>query len=321
MVEALPQSITFIMPAVSSRDVAAVRRFNRFFTRTAGVLDEGHLGSRFSLTEVRVLYELARTGTTSAGQLVRDLGLDEGYVSRILQRLGKLGFVRRSRSDSDARVTSLSLTDRGRKAFEPLDARADAAIAKLLSPVPPVARKEAVDAMQRIQAALGAGEARAGPVRLRTHRAGDMGWIVYRHGALYASEYDYDERFEGIVAGVVADFLAHHDPKRERCWIAERDGEILGSVMLVKKTATIAKLRLLYLEPHARGLGLGRRLVDECIAFARGAGYRKITLWTQSSLTAARHIYESRGFRLVGSKMHRDFGPREAAETWELVLK
>ena len=148
-----------------------------------------------------------------------------------------------------------------------------------------------------------------------------MGWIVHRHGALYATEYGYDERFEGIVAGVVADFLAHHDPMRERCWIAERDGEILGSVMLVKKTSRTAKLRLLYVEPHARGLGLGRRLVDECIAFARTAGYGKVTLWTQSSLVAARRIYEAAGFRQTGSKIHADFGPREAAETWDLVLK
>jgi DNA-binding MarR family transcriptional regulator/N-acetylglutamate synthase-like GNAT family acetyltransferase len=307
------------MAGASSTQVAAVRRFNRFFTRTVGVLDEGHLGSRFSLTEVRVLYELANGGTTTAGQLVRDLGLDEGYVSRMLQRFGKLGLVRRSRSAEDARVTSLSLTERGRKAFEPLDAKADAAIRELLRPIPAESRKAVVDSMSRIETALGGRS--AGPVRLRQHRAGDMGWIVYRHGALYASEYGYDERFEGIVAGVVADFLAAHDPKRERCWIAERDGEILGSVMLVKKSASVAKLRLLYLEPEARGLGLGRRLVNECIEFARGAGYRKITLWTQSSLSAARHIYETAGFRMTGSKVHSDFGPREAAETWELVLK
>jgi DNA-binding MarR family transcriptional regulator/N-acetylglutamate synthase-like GNAT family acetyltransferase len=309
------------MPAVSDRDVTAVRRFNRFFTRTVGVLDEGHLGSRFSLTEVRVLYELARAGPTSAGQLVRDLGLDEGYLSRILRRFGKLGLVRRTRSSSDARVTSLSLSDRGRKAFAPLDARADAAIRELLSPLRATARQQVVRSMRRIEAALGTTHARFGRIRLRTHRPGDMGWIVHRHGALYAREYGYDERFEGIVAGVVADFLAHHDPARERCWIAERDGEILGSVMMVRKSPTVAKLRLLYLEPEARGLGLGRRLVEECIAFARGAGYRKITLWTQSSLAAARHIYEKAGFRKIASKVHSDFGPREAAETWELDLE
>ena len=308
------------MPAVSDHDVAAFRRFNRFFTRTIGALDEGHLGSRFSLTEVRVLYELARTRSTSAGQLGRELELDEGYLSRMLQRFSRLGLVRRSRSSSDARVSSLSLTDRGRRAFEPLDARADAAIREVLSPIPATARQQVVRSMRRIEAALG-GAAGFGPVRLRTHRTGDMGWIVHRHGVLYAREYGYDDRFEAIVARVASDFLTNFDPKRERCWIAERDGAILGSVMLVKKSPTVAKLRLLYLEPEARGLGLGRRLVNECIAFARGAGYRKITLWTQSSLVAARHIYETAGFRKVATKTHSDFGPREAAETWELVLK
>ena len=306
------------MPVLNGQ-IAAVRRFNRFFTRTIGVLDEGHLGSRFSLTEVRVLYELA-AGTTSAGQLVRDLDLDEGYVSRMLQRFAKLGIVRRSRSADDARVTALSLTERGRKAFEPLNAKADEAIGKLLGAIPAESRKTVVASMAKIETAFGASAQEPRPVRLREHRAGDMGWIVYRHGALYAKEYGYDERFEAIVARVVSDFLKTHDPQRERCWIAERDGEILGSVMLVKKTATIAKLRLLYLEPEVRGQGLGRRLVDECIAFAREAGYRRVTLWTQSSLTAARHIYESTGFRLVESKAHQDFGPREAAEIWELRL-
>jgi DNA-binding MarR family transcriptional regulator/GNAT superfamily N-acetyltransferase len=309
------------MPRVTATQVAAVRRFSRFFTRTIGVLDEGHLGSRFSLTEVRVLYELARSGSTTAGQLARDLDLDEGYLSRMLQRFGKLGLVRRSRSAEDARVTSVTLTERGLKTFKRLDAKADMAVQELLAPIPPESRRAVLESMAVIENALAGGARDVGAVRLRRHRAGDMGWIVHRHGVLYASEYGYDERFEGIVAGVVADFLAKHDPRRERCWIAERDGEILGSVMLVKKTATVAKLRLLYLEPQARGLGLGRRLVDECIAFARQARYRRIMLWTQSSLSAARHIYEKAGFRLTGTKVHADFGPREAAETWELILK
>lgn len=175
--------------------------------------------------------------------------------------------------------------------------------------------------MQRLESALGNEASDPTAVRIRTHRPGDLGWIVHRHGVLYAAEYGYDERFEGIVARVAADFLANFDPARERCWLAEADGRILGSVMLVKKTASVGKLRLLYLEPEARGLGLGRRLVDECIAFARDAGYRRVTLWTQSSLTAARHIYERVGFRKTGSKVHSDFGPREDAETWELDLR
>ncbi len=301
-------------------DVAAVRRFNRFFTRHIGALDEGHLGSRFSLTEVRLLYELAHGGETTAAQLVRALGLDEGYVSRILQRFGRLGLVRRARSKSDARVASISLTARGFAAFRPLDARADDAIRELLAPLPAGARTSVVRGMRQIENALGA-SVDGSVVRLRTHRPGDLGWIVHRHGALYAQEYGYDERFEAIVARVAGDFLTNFDPTRERCWLADRNGEILGSVMLVKKSPTVAKLRLLYLEPHARGLGLGRRLVQECIDFARSAGYRRITLWTQSSLTAARHIYEKTGFRMTGSKVHADFGPREAAETWDLDLR
>ncbi|HET9425173.1 MAG TPA: bifunctional helix-turn-helix transcriptional regulator/GNAT family N-acetyltransferase [Gemmatimonadaceae bacterium] len=305
------------MPA-SSRAVAAVRRFNRFFTRRIGALDEGHLGSRFSLTEVRVLYEIAHGGETTAAGLVRRLGVDEGYVSRMLQRFGRLGLVRRTPSRTDRRVASLSLTPRGAAAFRPLDSRADQAIRELLSPLDPAAQATVVTAMGRIERAFGVRQ--ESPVRLRTHRPGDIGWIVHRHGALYAAEYGYDERFEAIVAKVAGDFLEHFDPKHERCWLAERDGEILGSIMLVKKSASVAKLRLLYLEPDARGLGLGRRLVDECIAFARAAGYRKITLWTQSSLAAARHIYKATGFRLVSSKSHADFGPREKAETWELRL-
>ena len=307
------------MAIVSDRDVAAMRRFNRFFTRRIGALDEGHLGSDFSLTEVRVLYELFHGKGLTATDLVRALDLDEGYASRMLQRFERTGLVRRAPSAADRRATTLTLTARGRAAFRPLDRRADAAVRVLLESVHPRDRATAVQAMNRLQSILSAQPDRR-PVRLRTHRAGDMGWIVHRHGVLYAKEYGYDDRFEGIVAGVVADFLAHHDPARERCWIADRGGEILGSVMVVKKTERTAKLRLLYLEPHARGLGLGRRLVDECIAFAREAGYAKITLWTQSSLTAARHIYQTAGFKMTGSKVHADFGPREAAETWDLAL-
>jgi DNA-binding MarR family transcriptional regulator/N-acetylglutamate synthase-like GNAT family acetyltransferase len=308
------------MSGITKSQVAAVRQFNRFFTRHIGVLDEGHLGSRFSLTEVRLLYEIAHGGETTAAQLVRRLGLDEGYVSRMLQRFGRLGLVRRTRSRTDGRVASLSLTPQGASAFRPLDARADEAIRELLSPLDMRTRASVVAAMLQIEHAFGS-RAEGSRVRLRTHRPGDLGWIVHRHGALYAAEYGYDHRFEAIVARVAADFLENFDAKRERCWIAERGGRIVGSVMLVKKSPTLAKLRLLYLEPEARGMGLGRRLVDECIAFARAAGYRKITLWTQSSLSAARHIYEATGFQLVARKVHADFGPREAAETWELKLK
>lgn len=309
------------MPRVPSADIAAVRRFNRFFTRSIGALDEGHLGSPFSLTEMRVLYELAHRSDVTARDLVRDLGLDEGYVSRMLARFAKAGYLRREPSRTDARFTLLSLTARGRSVFAPLGAAANKSVGNLLNPLTGPTRESIVRAMHEIQLGLGGVRPQAESVVLRQHRPGDLGWIVHRHGALYAAEYGYDARFEAIVAEVAADFLRRHDPRRERCWIAEHGSVTLGSVLLVKKSATVAKLRLLYLEPAARGMGLGRRLVDECLAFARTAGYRKVTLWTQSSLTAARHIYEARGFQLVGSKMHSDFGPREAAETWELALK
>lgn len=310
------------MPRIPSSAVAAVRRFNRFYTRRVGALDGGHLGSAFSLTEVRVLYELAHSDQATARTLARDLGLDEGYLSRILARFGKLGIVRKEASIADGRVAFLRLTAKGTRAFEPLDGRADDAVRTLLSKVDAGSRREILGAMRCIERSLDSPRSATGVV-LRAHRPGDLGWVVHRHGALYAEEYGYDSRFEAIVAKVAADFLERFDASREHCWIAHREGEeeILGSVMLVKKSPTVAKLRLLYLEPQARGLGLGRRLVDECIGFARNAGYRKITLWTQSSLVAARHIYEKSGFRLVASKEHADFGPREAAETWELALK
>ena len=309
------------MTAVRKDDVASIRRFNRFYTRRIGALDAGHLGSRFSLTEVRVLYELAHAPGLTAGALARSLALDEGYLSRMIGRFKQLGLVRRSPSPRDARVMTLALTTTGRSTFAPLDRKADEAVRALLEPVSATERHAVRESIARVQSILDPVSAAEMPVRLRTHRPGDLGWIVHRHGVLYAREYGYDERFESIVAGVVAEFLAKHDPGRERCWIAERDAEVLGSVMLVRKSATTAKLRLLYLEPHARGLGLGRKLVDECIRFARKAGYRKITLWTQSSLTAARHIYQTAGFRMTASKVHQDFGPKESAETWEMSLR
>jgi DNA-binding MarR family transcriptional regulator/ribosomal protein S18 acetylase RimI-like enzyme len=309
------------MSRIPSSAVAAVRRFNRFYTRWVGALDGGHLGSAFSLTEVRVLYELAHSDRVTARTLARDLGLDEGYLSRILARFAKLGIVRKEASIADGRVAFLRLTPKGTRAFEPLDGRADDVVRALLAKVDPRSCREILGAMRCIERNLDPPSATH--VVLRAHRPGDLGWIVHRHGALYAEEYGYDFRFEAIVAKVAADFLERFDASREHCWIAQREGEeeILGSVMLVKKSPTVAKLRLLYLEPHARGLGLGRRLVDQCIGFAHKAGYRKITLWTQSSLVAARHIYQKCGFRLVDSKEHADFGPREAAETWELALK
>ena len=300
--------------------VAAVRRFNRFYTQKIGVLVDGMLKSPFSLAEARVLYELAHRERPTATEIARDLGLDPGYLSRILRGFARRRLIRKERSASDGRQSLLALTDAGRVAFAPLDSGSRAAIGKLLGTLPAGQQNRLTGAMHEIEGLLGANPEKRVPYLLRPHRPGDLGWIVHRHGALYAEEYGFDERFEALVARIAADFLERHDPKRERCWIAERDGAVIGSVMLVKKSATVAKLRLVLVEPEARGLGVGARLVDECIRFARQAGYRKITLWTNSVLHAARRLYEQAGFKKVGEETHAMFGPTMTGETWELKL-
>jgi len=298
--------------------VAAVRRFSRFYTRIVGALQEGLLHSSFSLAEARVLYELARRDGITATELGRDLGLDPGYLSRILQRLEHDGLLSRAPSRADRRQSLLSLTEAGRDAFAPLDARSCEEVAALLGPLPEPAQAMVVGAMGRIETLLGG--ARSAPWLLRQHRPGDIGWVIARHGALYAAEYAFDARFEALVARVAGEFLAQHDPARERCWIAERDGVNVGSVFLVRKSDEEAKLRLLLVEPAARGLGIGRRLVDECLGFARATGYRRVMLWTNDVLVAARAIYQQAGFRLVASQNHSDFGPPMVGEDWELSL-
>lgn len=300
--------------------VAAARRFNRFYTRHIGVLDEGHLESEFSLAEVRVMYELAHRDGPTATELARDLALDAGYLSRILRGFRKRGLLDRERSRTDGRRTHLRLTRRGRATFAALESRAADDVARSLRPLGPGDRQRLVGAMRTIESVL-APEASSEPtITIREPRPGDLGWVVHRHGALYWEEYGWDERFEALVARVAADYVQQRDPARERCWIAERGGEIVGSVFLVKKSATVAKLRLLLVEPSARGLGVGTRLVDECIRFAREAGYRKITLWTNSVLLAARRIYERAGFELVLAEEHESFGHKLTAETWEKRL-
>lgn len=301
----------------------AVRAFNRFYTRHIGVLDEHLLDSPFSLAEMRVLYELAHRAASTATDLGRDLGLDAGYLSRILRRFETQRLLRRAPSPDDARQSRLALTPRGRKAFAPLETRARSQVGAMLRQLPSPDRGQLVSAMDTIQRLLDAAAARpspAPPCVLRPHRPGDMGWVVHRHGTLYWHEWRYNHEFEALVARIVADFLDHFDKKHERCWMAERNGTIVGSVFLVKKSARVAKLRLLLVEPSARGLGLGRRLVDECIRFARSAGYRTITLWTQSELVAARRVYECAGFRLTSNKRHRSFGKSLVAEVWDLKL-
>jgi DNA-binding MarR family transcriptional regulator/N-acetylglutamate synthase-like GNAT family acetyltransferase len=298
--------------------IAAVRRFSRFYTSLIGALQEGLLRSPFSLTEARVLFELANRDCVTASMLGHDLRLDAGYLSRILQRFTQEGLLARTASEADRRQSILALTEAGRAAFAPLDASSREEIGALLSRLPDEAQAEIVSAMARIEALLG--DAPPAPWRLRDPLPGDIGWLVARHGALYAAEYGLDGRFEALVARVAGAFLANHDPAYERCWIAERDGVNLGSVMLVRGDDERARLRLLLVEPPARGRGLGKRLVAECIAFARAAGYRRITLWTNDVLVAARGIYQAAGFSLVASKPHNDFGPPMVGEDWELTL-
>jgi DNA-binding MarR family transcriptional regulator/GNAT superfamily N-acetyltransferase len=304
------------------RRVEAVRRFNRFYTRKIGVLGEGLLDSPYTLTQARVLYELAHRERPTASDLVKDLGLDPGYLSRILRGFEKHGLLARAPSTEDARQRHLTLTPQGRKAFASLDRITRQQIAALLSPLSEPQQTEIETAMQQIEGVLGDDAPTPVPAgyRLRPHRPGDMGWVVHRHGALYAAEYGWDESFEALVAEIVAGFIKHFDPTRERCWIAEGEGQILGSVFLVQDSPAVAKLRLLLVEPAARGLGLGRRLVEECIDFARRTGYRRIRLWTNRNLAAARHLYERLGFQLVESEPHRSFGHDLVGETWELTL-
>jgi DNA-binding MarR family transcriptional regulator/N-acetylglutamate synthase-like GNAT family acetyltransferase len=302
------------------RRVEAVRRFSRFYTQKIGVLQEKLLKSPFSLTEGRVIYELAQRESATASELAAELGLDPGYLSRILGGFRRRGLIHRERSQADGRQSLLRLTAQGQKAFAALNARSQGEIATMLGALPAAEQDRLVAALSTVETLMGARPARRAPYILRPHQPGDMGWVVHRHGALYAQEYGWDERFEALVAGVVAEFIDRFDPKRERCWIAEMEGEIVGAVLLVRKSATVAKLRLLLVEPKARGHGIGRRLIEECIRFARQAGYRKITLWTNSILLAARHLYEETGFRLVRQERHKSFGQDLVGETWELAL-
>ncbi|HEX2225155.1 MAG TPA: helix-turn-helix domain-containing GNAT family N-acetyltransferase [Thermoanaerobaculia bacterium] len=303
-----------------SRRVAAVRRFNRFYTRQIGVLEEGLLRSPFSLTEARVIYELAHQEPTTASALGEGLGLDAGYLSRILRGFQDQGLIERKPSETDGRQSVLRLTAPGREAFARLDEGSRAEIGAMLGNLPEPSQARLVEAMGTIEELLGARPEPRVPYLLRTHQAGDMGWVVQSHGVLYAREYGWDEQFEALVAEIVAKFLRSYDPERERCWIAEKDGENVGSVFLVRDTDTVARLRLLLVDPKARGLGIGARLVSECIRFARQVGYRKITLWTNSVLHAARRLYEAEGFRLVHEEPHHSFGHDLIGQTWELDL-
>jgi DNA-binding MarR family transcriptional regulator/GNAT superfamily N-acetyltransferase len=332
-----------------------IRRFNRFYTTQLGVLQDGWMDSPFSLTEVRVLYEIAHQDRPTAADLIKMLHLDGGYLSRILQRFAKRRLITRTTSDTDARQTHLALSARGRESLAPLEQLAREQVAAMLDPLAPGDRHRVIEAMRAIHACLDAtptdpdrspgpgpghdsgpgpnrrraepavasahGSSSPPPFTLRTHQPGDIGWIVEQHGALYTREYQWDSEFEALVAEIAAHFLRHFDPARERCWIAERDGVRIGTVMLVKESDEVAKLRLLLVDPAARGLGVGKRLVDECVRFAREAGYRRITLWTQASLLAARGIYQAAGFHVVREWANHSFGHDLISETWELNLR
>jgi DNA-binding MarR family transcriptional regulator/GNAT superfamily N-acetyltransferase len=306
---------------VAPAAVRAVRRFNRFFTRRIGVLDP-YLGSDLSLTDVRVLYELAHREASVARDLMRDLGLDAGYLSRILKRFEAAGWLARAPSPHDARQSMLTLTEAGHAFFAPLQQQSRDEAAALLRPLSAAQRQQVVDAMTRVETLLDAPTTAPPPptVVLRDPAPGDMGWVVQQHGEIYWKEYGWNSEFEALVAGIAADFVRKFQPAWEKCWIAELDGERVGAVFLVRKSRTTAKLRMLILTPQARGLGLGARLTDECLAFARAKGYRKMVLWTNSCLTAARGIYAKRGFQLVRSEPYEGFGQQLVGETWELRL-
>ena len=300
--------------------ISAVRAFNRFYTRKLGVLDQQLLKSPFSLSEARVLYELAHRENAAAKEIGIELGLDPGYLSRIIQKFDEDGLITRKPLASDRRQYRLGLTAKGRQAFAKVERSSHDDVAAMLAALPRGGIQRLIAAMTAIERLLGASGSPPPAAILRDPRPGDMGWVVQSHGALYASEYGFDATFEALVAEIAAKFLASFDASRERCWIADIDGAQVGSVFLVRHTDDIAKLRLLLVDPAGRGQGLGRRLVDECVSFARACGYRKITLWTQSILLAARRIYQDAGFVLVATEPHRSFGQSLIGETWEREL-
>jgi DNA-binding MarR family transcriptional regulator/GNAT superfamily N-acetyltransferase len=312
--------VAAVAPAVDADRVAALRAFTRSYTTLLGVLDEGLLHSPYSVTEARVIFELAQRELTHVADLRRDLGIDAGYMSRITARLEADGLVRRERALTDGRRQVLRLTEQGRAVFDMLDARAAEQATQLLAGMPDPVQRRVVAAMDTIRAAFADQATSPSTVVLRAPAPGDLGWVVARHGAQYAAEYGWDDTFEGLVARIVGDFAADHDPRREAVWVAEIDGEPVGCVFCVAADETTAQLRLLLVEPTARGRGVGRRLVDQCVRFARRAGYRSIVLWTNDVLVSARRIYEAAGFTLVDEEPHHSFGHDLVGQHWSLEL-
>jgi DNA-binding MarR family transcriptional regulator/GNAT superfamily N-acetyltransferase len=321
MVDGVKIFMALADPEIRENEINSFRRFNRFYTREIGTLEEGLLDSKYSLTEARVLYELATRGDVTAGEIARELALDPGYLSRILKKFESDGLLRRRASPEDARQTILTMTRRGKEEFSDLNQRSDRQARNLLEHVPASKLRDLLDAMRNIEETLSPAAERS-PFILRNHRPGDMGWVVHRQAVLYAEEYGWDESYEALAARVVADFVEQFDSRRDRCWIAERGGVPLGCIFLVHHpdSEETARLRLLHVEKNARGLGLGKALVAECIRFARAAGYKKVTLWTQSILAAAHHIYQQAGFKLISEQPHHSFGADLIAQTWELDL-
>lgn len=301
--------------------VSDVRAFNRFYTRRIGVLNEGLLDSEFSLTEVRVMYELAHRSGITASELAQDLGIDPGYLSRILRKFQTRGLLLRMPSPTDGRQILLSLTSKGRQAFAPLDEASQREVSALLEALPAPRRAALLEAMSTIRRVLDGSEPNREPYLLRPLQVGDIGWIAHRHGLLYAREYGWDEHFEALVAEIAGSFVRNFDPRRERCWVAEREGAVVGSVFAVRESDSVAKLRLLYVEPEARGLGIGSRLVDECVRFTRERGYLRLTLWTVDLLHSARRIYQAAGFQLVREEPVTGFGDGLTGQFWELELQ
>lgn len=305
---------------VGEERVAAIRHFNRFFTRQIGVLREDLLHTSYPLTDARILFELGHRDQLTAATLGRELGLDAGYLSRILARLEQQGLLEKQRSESDGRQRLLTLTEKGRAAFTLLDQRSRDEITEMLAEIGDEDQQRLLKAMQTIEGIFTRGLKFSEPFILRPHEVGDMGWVVHRHGVLYAQQYGWNEHFEALVAQIVADFIKNYNPARERCWIAEMDGGIVGSVFVVQSSETVAKLRLLLVEPQARGLGLGSRLVEECIRFARLRGYKKMVLWTNNVQIEARDIYQKAGFQRVAEEPHHSYGHDLVGETWERLL-
>lgn len=295
--------------------MADVRAFNRFYTRLIGLLHQGVLDSSYSLTEVRVLFELDRAGRMEAGDLRRLLGLDAGYLSRMLGRFEGDGLVVRERSAADARRQVVELTGEGRVRFAGFDERAAEEVRELLAGVTDEDRGRLVASMATIEEILGRAPKTDRPYVIRPPRPGDLGWVVYRHGTLYSQEQGWGMDFEATVAGIVADYVRGHDPGREAGWIAEVDGERAGCVFCVRKDDETAQLRMLLVEPSTRGMGIGTRLVDECVRFARAAGYRRMVLWTRDVLLGARRIYQAAGFELV-EKERGEGGGDFVEEIW-----